>query len=175
LTRYVAGRQTKPEIEERQLHHWKLLEAFQQRLEPVLAKREKAATELDPRRRLQSSGYLSMMLFALLNPVIKSTRALCAASGLQRMQEEVSGGPVSLGSFSAMQAVCEPELLAGLLRELSAEALPVFGDERVRAQVRDLTANDGTLLPALPRMAWALWQDARNRAGKLHLEFSVWR
>ena len=175
LTRYVAGRQTKPEIEERQLHHWKLLEAFQQRLEPVLAKREKAATELDPRRRLQSSGYLSMMLFALLNPVIKSTRALCAASGLQRMQEEVSGGPVSLGSFSAMQAVCEPELLAGLLRELSAEALPVFGDERVRAQVRDLTANDGTLLPALPRMAWALWQDERNRAGKLHLEFSVWR
>ena len=74
-----------------------------------------------------------------------------------------------------MQAVCEPELLAGLLRELSAEALPVFGDERVRAQVRDLTANDGTLLPALPRMAWALWQDERNRAGKLHLEFSVWR
>jgi len=115
------------------------------------------------------------MLFALLNPVIKSTRALCAASSLQRMQAEVCGRPVSLGSFSEMQAVCEPELLAGLLRELSAEALPVFGDERVRAQVRDLTANDGTLLPALPRMAWALWQDERNRAGKLHLEFSVWR
>ena len=24
-------------------------------------------------------------------------------------------------------------------------------------------------------MAWALWQNPRNRAGKLHLEFSVWR
>ena len=36
-------------------------------------------------------------------------------------------------------------------------------------------ATDGTLLPALPRMAWALWQNPRNRAGKLHLEFSVWR
>jgi hypothetical protein len=171
----VAGRKTQHDIDERQLHHWKLLDAFQQRLEPVLAKRNQIPTELDPRRRLQPGGYLSMMLFALLNPVIKSTRALCAASRLQRMQEEVCGGPVSLGSFSAMQAVCEPELLAGLLRELSAEALPVFGDERVRAQVRDLTANDGTLLPALPRMAWALWQDERNRAGKLHLEFSVWR
>jgi hypothetical protein len=91
------------------------------------------------------------------------------------MQAEVCARPVSLGSFSEMQAVCEPELLAGLLRELAAEALPVFGDERVRAQVRDLTANDGTLLPALPRMAWALWQDERHRAGKLHLEFSVWR
>jgi hypothetical protein len=171
----VAGRETKPGIDERQLHHWKLLKTFQQRLEPVLARRDKTPTELDPRRTLQPGGYLSMMLFALLNPVIKSTRALCAASGLKRMQEEVCKGPVSLGSFSEMQAVCEPELLAGLLRELSAEALPVFGDERVRAQVRDLTANDGTLLPALPRMAWALWQDERNRAGKLHLEFSVWR
>jgi hypothetical protein len=171
----VAGRQTKQDIDERQLHHWKLLEAFQQRLEPALAKRDQTPTELDSRRRLQPGGCLSMMLFALLNPVIKSTRALCAASGLQRRQAEVCGRPVSLGSFSEMQAVCEPELLAGLLRELSAEALPVFGDERVRAQVRDLTANDGTLLPALPRMAWALWQDERNRAGKLHLEFSVWR
>ena len=127
----MAGRQTKQDMDERQLHHWKLLEAFQQRLEPVLAKRDQTATELDPRRQLQPGGYLSMMLFALLNPVIKSTRALCAASGLKRMQAEVCGRPVSLGSFSEMQAVCEPEVLAGLLRELATEARPVFGDERV--------------------------------------------
>ena len=69
----------------------------------------------------------------------------------------------------------DPELLAGLLRSLSAEALPVFGDARVRAKVGELVAIDGTLLPALPRMAWALWQNPANRAGKLHLEFSVWR
>jgi DDE family transposase len=174
-TERVAGRTTEHSIQERQLHHWKLLKAFQQRLEPALAKRDKTPTELDPRRRLQAGGYLSMMLFGLLNPVLKSTRGLCAASGLQRMQEEVCGGPVSLASFSEMQAVCEPALLAGLLRELATEAQPVFGDKRVQAQVGDLTANDGTLLPAPPRMAWALWQDERNRAGKLHLEFSVWR
>jgi hypothetical protein len=171
----VAGRRRQLDLDETQLHHWKLLQTFQQRLEPRLARRPKTPTELDPRRRLQPGGYLALLLFALLNPVLKSTRALCAASRWQRLQTEVGAGPVSLGSFSEMQAVCEPELLAGLLRELSAEALPVFGDERVRAQVRDLMANDGTLLPALPRMAWALWQDERNRAGKLHLEFSVWR
>lgn len=171
----MAGHTIEHNIDERQLHHWKLLKSFQERLEPVLAKRAKTPTELDPRRRLQPSGYLSMMLLALLNPVIKSTQALCAASSLKRMQEEVCGGAVSLGSFSEMQTVCEPELLAGLLRELASEAQPVFGDKRVQAQVGDLTANDGTLLPALPRMAWALWQDERNRAGKLHLEFSVWR
>src|ERR1035441_6223150 len=82
---------------------------------------------------------------------------------------------VVLASFSAMQQVVEPELLAGVLREMSAEAGPVFGDDRVRQHVQELIANDGTLLPALPRMAWARWQNPQNRAGKLHLEFSVWR
>ena len=116
-----------------------------------------------------------MVLFALLNPAIKTTRALCGASRFKRMQEEVCGQEVKLSSFSEMQHLCDPDLLAGLLRELSAQALPIFGEERVRAQVQDLIANDGTLLPALPRMAWAIWQNPENRAGKLHLEFSVWR
>ena len=107
------------------------------------------------------------MLLGLFNPVLKTTRALCAASHFERVQAESGGASVSLASFSAMQQVVEPELLAGLLREMSAEALPVFGDDRVRQQVKELIANDGTLLPALPRMAWALWQNPRNRAGKL--------
>lgn len=36
--------------------------------------------------------------------------------------------------------------------------MPIFGDQRVHQKVKDLIANDGTLLPALPPMAWALWQ-----------------
>jgi hypothetical protein len=160
-------------LTEDQLQNWKLLEEFQQRLEPVLA--PNAATDPIFERKLSPNPYLSLVLFALLNPAIKTARALCAASQFQRMQDEVCGQPVKLSSFSEMQHLCDPDLLAGLLRELSTEALPVFGDERVRAQVQDLIANDGTLLPALPRMAWALWQNPQNRAGKLHLEFSVWR
>jgi IS4 transposase len=34
---------------------------------------------------------------------------------------------------------------------------------------------DGTLLPALPRMHWALWLNDKNRAAKVHLKFSVLR
>jgi len=126
-------------------------------------------------RHLSPGSYLSSALFTLLNPTLKTARALCAASHFRRVQEEVGGGSISLASFSEMQHLCDPDLLAGLLRDLAAEALPVFGDPRLRAQVGELTANDGTLLPALPRMAWALWQNPQNRAGKLHLEFSVWR
>jgi len=157
------------------LANWKLLAAFQQRLRPVLEKTPPTPTEQDPRRKLLPTDYFSMLLFGLLNPVLATTRALCAATELERMQAEVSRGRVSLGSFSEMQHLVDPELLAGLLRSLAEEAQPAFGDERVRAHVQELIANDGTLLPALPRMAWALWQDPKHRAGKLHLELSVWR
>jgi hypothetical protein len=162
-------------LTEDQLRNWKLLESFQERLEPLLDRRPQTATELDPRRTLLPAQYLSLMLLGLVNPVLKSARALCVASAFERVQRETGGPEVSLPSFSDMQHVVEPELLAGLLRELAQEAVPIFGDQRVRQKVRDLIANDGTLLPALPRMAWALWQNPQNRAGKLHLEFSVWR
>lgn len=165
----------KPKIAESELRNWKLLEAFQSRLQPVLDQTPPTATELDARRQLFPAGYYSLLLFGLYNPVLKSARALCSASGLKRMNEEVCEGTFSLGSFSEMQHLADPELLAGLLRSMAAEARPVFGEARVRAHVQELIAVDGTLLPALPRMAWALWQDAQHRAGKLHLELAVWR
>jgi hypothetical protein len=36
-----------------------------------------------------------------------------------------------------------------------------------------LVAVDGSLLPALPKMVWALWLDEEHRAAKLHLEFDL--
>src|SRR6266702_482978 len=38
-----------------------------------------------------------------------------------------------------------------------------------------LTAVDGSLLPALPRMVWAVWQDDQHRAAKMHVAFAVLR
>ncbi len=165
---------TSAEIIEADLRNWKLLAQFQRRLEPILTRPGAVAAAVS-KRHLSPGSYLSSVLFLLFNPALKTARALCAASRFRRVQEEVCGASISLASFSEMQHLCDPDLLAGLLRDLAAEALPVFGDPRLRAQVGELTANDGTLLPALPRMAWALWQNPQNRAGKLHLEFSVWR
>ena len=168
----TAAANAKLPLREEQLHNWKLLAQFQRHLAPRLAGAGKSAAA---DQQLTASDYLSLQLFALLNPALKSARSLCAASRFQRVQLEVCRQPVKLTSFSELQHVCDPELLAGLLRELAAQALPTFGDARQRAQIGELIANDGTLLPALPRMAWALWQNPQNRAGKLHLEFSVWR
>jgi hypothetical protein len=161
-------------LEESELRNWKLLAEFQRHLEAVVKQAPVSKTEMDPRRRLLSADYFSLMLFGMLNPVLKTMRGLCEASGLPRMRE-VCAHPVSLGSFSQMQSLVEPELLSGLLRSLAGQAEPVFGDKRLRAAVGELIATDGTLLPALPRVAWALWQDVQHRAAKLHLEFSVWR
>ena len=41
--------------------------------------------------------------------------------------------------------------------------------------LRGLTAVDGSLLPALPRMLWALWMDDSHRAAKLHLQLDILR
>ncbi|MCX6937181.1 MAG: IS4/IS5 family transposase, partial [Verrucomicrobia bacterium] len=161
---------TKAKLSAADLRNWKLFAEFQRRLQPVLEKAPVSATELDTRRRLLSADYFSLILFGLLNPVLKTMRGLVEASALPRMKIEVCRHQVSLGSFSEMQHLVDPELLAGLLRSLAGEAGPRFGDAKVREQVGELIANDGTLLPALPRMAWALWQDSNNRAAKLHLE-----
>lgn len=167
--------ETNSKLSDADLRNWKLLAEFQQRLQPVLEKTPSSATELDARRKLLSADYFSLILFGLLNPVLKTMRGLVQASALPRMKIEVCRHQVSLGSFSEMQHLVDPELLAGLLRSLAEQAGPSFGDAKTRAQVGELVANDGTLLPALPRMAWALWQDSKNRAAKLHLELSVWR
>ena len=171
----VAAVSTESPLSEAKLRNWKLLNEFQRRLEPHRDQQRKSPTERDPRRKFQAGQYLSLVLLGLLNPILQTARALCGASHFQRVQEETGGPPISQASFSEMQAVVDPELLAGLLRELAAQAQPVLGEVRLRQQIDDLIANDGTLLPALPRMAWALWQNPQNRAGKLHLEFSVWR
>jgi hypothetical protein len=41
--------------------------------------------------------------------------------------------------------------------------------------LKNLTAVDGSLLPALPRMVWALWLDDDHKAAKMHLHFEVLR
>lgn len=167
----------KEEIGEKELRSWKLLDDFRRRLAKV---REAMPPPPDrrpggPERLLLEEDYFSLMLFGLLNPVLDSMRGLCAASRLERVREEVCGRTVSLGSFSEAQAVFDPELLRQVFFDLSGEIHASWGDARLSHLADRLKLVDGTLLPALPRMHWALWLDGENRAAKLHLKFSVLR
>jgi hypothetical protein len=171
----LVGR-AKQAIDEKKLSSWKLLDDFRRRLAEVRQNTPAPdARPGGPERLLLEEDYFSLMLFGLLNPVLDSMRGLCAASRLERVQEEVCGRKVSLGSFSEAQSVFDPELLKQVFVGLSDEIPVSWGDARLAHLADKLKVVDGTLLPALPRMHWALWLNEKNRAAKLHLKFSVLR
>jgi hypothetical protein len=167
----------KEKIDEKKLRSWKLLDDFRRRLAKIRAEMPPPPEKRPggPERLLLEEDYFSLMLFGMLNPVLDTMRGLCAASHLERVQNEVCNRKVSLGSFSEAQRVFDPELLKGVFLDLVGENQTSWGDARLSHLADKLKLVDGTLLPALPRMHWALWLNDQNRAAKLHLKFSVLR
>ncbi len=118
----VAARPIRP-IREKDLQRWRLIERFQSALATEAEPRGGLnGTWGDPERQLKLEQYLSLFLFGLFNPVVESMRGLCEASKLERVQREVCGRRVNLGSFSEAQAVVDPALLKAVLQRLVSEA-----------------------------------------------------
>ena len=107
----VVGR-AEQNIDERKLSSWKLLDGFRRRLAKVQARTPKPqARPGGPERLLLEADYFSLVLLGLcglFNPVIKTMCGLCFAGHLKRVQDEVCGRPVSLGSFSEAQGRVRP-------------------------------------------------------------------
>jgi hypothetical protein len=160
-------------VREDQLRNWNLLDGFRQRILPLLKAKAPTATEEDVRRTLFAEDYFCSYLFAMLNPVITSLRALCHVSHCQKMRE-VSAAPFSAAAFSEGQHVFDPEILEKVVRQLAREnqGHGQGGDLRVRHALAALTAVDGTVLRAVPRMAWAP-AGGPGTAIRLHLHFNV--
>lgn len=159
----------------KKLKCWNLLSRFRRILEKKLANHPLSKTELDPKRKLGCLDYFSSMLFSMFNPVIDSMRGFCRASKLEKVQKKVCSRKVSLGAFSEAQSAFDPKLLEQVLEEISSHVDLGQVDERLQKLPKEVTAIDGTLIPALPRMAWALWGKEGCQAAKLHLKFSVER
>lgn len=170
------GTAAKAGLEERELQRWRLIERFRAALAQEAAAGGGGDTWIDPKRELALEEYLSLYLFGLLNPVVETMRGLCAASQLGRVQREVCGRAVSLGSFSEAQAVVEPKLLQRVLARLQAEAgtpaQPGPGGRAWRGPERVI---DSTVWTVLPRMSWAFWRHKGGLANavRLHLEFDL--
>jgi hypothetical protein len=172
--------QTPAPIQEADLHHWKVLTRFRAALDKQVQRAGGVqGTWADARRELLLADYLSLFLFGMFNPVVRTMRGLCQASALPRMQAEVCTRPVSLGSFSEAQALVEPELLRALFEELTTQSRPQ--DSRLAGLSGRELVVDSSVWQVLPRMAWAFWrhksgsQGGPDHAVRLHVHFDLAR
>jgi hypothetical protein len=166
-----------PAIEEKDLRRWRLVEKFRQALDQASAVHPPLPTWEDERRRASQADYLSLFLFGLFNPTLKTMRAVCAASGLERVQKEVCGSRMSLGSFSEAQAVVDPALLQEVFASLLTEEAPAPRDGAAPLDQyrKRMLVMDSSLWHVLPRMVWAFWRDQsiRQNAVRLHVKFKI--
>jgi hypothetical protein len=164
--------QANPEIKAKDLQGFKYFDMVL----PLLSRLRDAGTADDKagNRTLFFDQYVALILLYFFNPIITSLNGLLQASELDKVKKTTGSGHVSKGAFSEAQGVFDARLLEGIIAELAEQVAPVSPPEDLAA-LKDLTAVDGSLLPALPRMAWALWQDERHRAAKMHVHFEVLR
>lgn len=165
-------RQPKPPVSAKNIHGLK----FFKQLRPLLARLHGVGTQSDHagNRTLFFDHYASLILLFFFNPALSSLRALQKASCLDKVQKKLGGPRTSLGALSAAARDFDAEALSAIVGELAQQALPLQAGKDAQ-MLRGLTAVDGSLLPALPKMAWALWVDEKHRAAKLHLHFDVFK
>jgi Transposase DDE domain len=143
---------------------------------PLLQRLHPCGTDTDKagNRRFFADHYAALLLLSFFNPVLTSRNALLQASRLAKVQAFCGGRSVSAGSFSEAQHLFDTARLEGLVRELAGR-VPDAQVPKDWDCLKNLTAVDGSLLPALPRMVWALWLDDAHKAAKMHVHFEVLR
>ena len=165
-----------PVLSERDLQSWRLIERFQLCLPSLLDPVRLHPSFQDPKRLHTVTNYLSLYLFGLFNPAIKTMRALCQASQLDRVEQEVCERRVSLGTFSETQHLLDPILLEEVFSQLSSQ-VHANGPRDPQLGQWQWLAQDGSIFAALPRMHWALYGAGNpgfpNRAARLHLSLNL--
>jgi Transposase DDE domain len=160
----------KPKITERDLKGLKYFEL----LNPLLERLHDSATQRDVagNRILHYDQYCSLVLLFYFNPIVDSLRGIQQASQLGKIQKILGTSRASLGSLSEAARVFDSKLLRELIPQLAEKVLPTAQGKEAKA-LQGLIAVDGSLLPALPKMVWALWRDDDHRAAKMHVHFDV--
>jgi hypothetical protein len=116
-----------------------------------------------------------------LTPTVTSLRGVQQLSLWGKGQQRWGIRRTALGALSEAATVVEAALLPDVIRELALRAwtrAPQGKPARRQgdlAVLRDLVALEGSLLPALPRLGWAVGQDEQQRAAKRHVACAAWR
>ncbi len=163
--------QRRYEIEEQELQGFKYFQAISgllEKLHEVGCQRDRAGNRL-----LHMDQYIALLLLYMFNPLCTSLRSLQQASELQKVQKKLGVPRASLGSLSEAATVFDSQALVGVIAELGKQLQPIPVPAKLQDLPGILTAVDGTLLKALPKIAWALWLDEQHKAVKNHVHFEI--
>ena len=154
----------------------RLVSALLQALHDERTERDRAGN-----RQLFYDQYATLLLLYFFTPTVTSLRGIQQMSELSKVQQRWGVPRTGVSTLSEAATVFDAGLLQDVINELALRAWTQAsqGNSAVRDReqelLRDLVAIDGSLLPALPRMVWAVWQDAQHRAAKMHVAFAALR
>jgi hypothetical protein len=154
----------------------RLVGTLLQALHEVGTERDRAGN-----RQLFYDQYATLLLLYFFTPTVTSVRGIQQVSEVAKVQQRWGVGRTALSTLSEAATGFDAALLQDVISELALRAWTQarHGNPAVAAREQellgDLIALDGSLLPALPRMVWALWQDEQHRAAKMHLAFAALR
>ena len=157
-------------IKERELQGFKYFKAISKMLESLSD--VGCDRDLAGNRILHMDHYISLLLLYMFNPICTSLRSLQQASELKKVQRKLGCPRASLGSLSEAATVFDSALMQEIVTELSDQLRPISSHAKLDDLAGILTAVDGTLINALPKMTWALWQSQHN-AIKAHTQFDI--
>ncbi len=157
-------------IKESELQGFKYFKSISGMLESL----HKAGCQRDRagNRKLHMDQYMSLLLLYMFNPICTSLRSIQQASELKKVQRKLGCPRASLGSLSEAATVFDSALMQEIVTELSAHLRPISSHAKLDDLTGILTAVDGTLINALPKMTWALWKNQHN-AIKAHTQFDI--
>ena len=154
------------------LKYFEKLKPLLERLHEVGCERDKAGN-----RELHYDEFCLFLLLGLFNPVVDSLRGLQQASELEKVQQRLKVGRVSLGALSEASRVFDAKLLLPILKELGGQLQPLQRDQRLAGISQTITLVDGTLLSALPLLTEAMLLKERTGSGlvkwRLHTHFEL--
>jgi hypothetical protein len=162
--------QKRHEIKESELQGFKYFKAISGMLESLHqagCQRDRAGN-----RKLHMDQYMSLILLYMFNPICTSLRAVQQASELKEVQRKLGCPRASLGSLSEAATVFDSALMQEIVTDLAAQLRPISSHAKLDDMNAIITAVDGTLINALPKMAWALWKNDQN-AIKAHTQFDI--
>ena len=170
----MAGKRRK-KIQQRDITGLK----FFDKLAPLLVRLhdDGCARDRAGNRELHYDQYCLLILLYLFNPTLTSLRAVQQASELPNVQRKLGCSRAALGSLSEATTVFDPERLKAIIAELGTELQPLGRDPRLRDVPGAITAVDGTLLAALPKLMQASCLKRATGSGlvkwRLHTHFEV--